>query len=255
MRRGLRRSSGRACPAGAGQRRPPGPPGRHRRLLVTGQGDGWSAGQPARRRPAHAACRRGARPGRPGPSPPPARPPRPAHGAAGAGTAAEEAGSASRAAPTSPASPPLHQPQEATSSGAAAAGVDGHLVAGMLGLGQGRGHPPAASPPTAPASSLVGVTTAAKIQDQVRDLDAGSSDAATEHRGGQANLGGGLPAHAALPLGPEPPRVRRRCWRARSTARSSSTAAGSWRRRVRASRAAARWQDRQKDDSRPLRRR
>jgi hypothetical protein len=132
--------------------------------------------------------------------------------------------------------------------------VDGQLVAGMLGLGLGGRRPPAASPPAAPASSLVGVTTSAKIQDQVRDLDTSSSaGAATVHRGGQANLGGGLPAHAASP--PFGPCARWRRWRARSTARSCSTAAGSWRRRWRASRAAARWQDRQEDDSRPLRRR
>ena len=51
--------------------------------------------------------------------------------------------------------------------------------------------------------------------------------------GGQAVRDGGMPAHAASPpLGPGPPRVRWRRWRARSTARSCSAAAGSWRRRL-----------------------
>jgi hypothetical protein len=42
--------------------------------------------------------------------------------------------------------------------------VGGGLVAGMLGLGLGGGRPPAASPAAPAASSLVRVTTAAKIQ-------------------------------------------------------------------------------------------
>ena len=53
---------------------------------------------------------------------------------------------------------------------------------------------------------------------------------------GQARLGGGQPVHAASPpLGSWPSRARWRRWRARSTARSCSTPAGSWRRRRRAS--------------------
>jgi xanthine dehydrogenase YagS FAD-binding subunit len=58
-----------------------------------------------------------------------------------------------------------------------------------------------------------------------------------------AALNGGLSAHAASPpLGPGPPRARWRCCRPRSTARSRSAAAGSWRRRWRARREVARVQ-------------
>ena len=53
--------------------------------------------------------------------------------------------------------------------------VGGQLVAGMLSLGLGGGRPPAAPPAAPPASSLVGVTTAAKVEDQVRVRYTGSS--------------------------------------------------------------------------------
>jgi hypothetical protein len=73
------------------------------------------------------------------------------------------------------------------------------MVAVMLGLGLGGGRPPAA-PPAAPAAArLVGITPAAKVQDQVRARDTRSGvGAAAPCRYGQANLGGQT-AHAASP--------------------------------------------------------
>jgi hypothetical protein len=210
--------------------------------LGPGQGGRWQAAPPARLRPAHEPCGRGGRPGQTGSSPPPARPPRPAPDA-DAGPGEGEAGSPSRAAPASPPPPPSPQ-GPMVAPGPAAAAVGGRLVTDMLGLSLRGGCPPPAAPAAATATRLVRVTTPAKIQHQERDRGHGASAATGLVH--QAACDEGLPAHAASPpLGSWPPRARWRRWRARSIARSSSTVAGSWRRRWRASWAAARWQDRQ----------
>jgi hypothetical protein len=121
--------------------------------------------------------------------------------------------------------------------------MGGRLVACLLGLGLGGGRPPPAAPAAAAAACLMRVTTAAKIQHQERDRGR-PADAAAPRLSDQAACDGDMPPHAALPpLGPWSPRARWRRWRARSTARSSSAAAGSWRRRFRAKWAAARWHD------------
>ena len=112
--------------------------------------------------------------------------------------------------------------------GRAAAAVGGRLVAGMLGLGLGGGRPPAAAPAAAAAARLVRVTTPAEIQHQERDRSRSVGAAVAQRLGRRAARNDGLPAHAASPpLGPGPPRVRWRRWRARSTARSRSAAARS----------------------------
>jgi hypothetical protein len=106
------------------------------------------------------------------------------------------------------------------------------LVAVMLGPGLGGGRPPVASPAAPAAPRLVGIAAAAKVKDQVRARDLGSGvSAAAQRSGGQANLGGQAAHAASPPLGSWRPRARWRRWRTRSTARSSSTVAGSWRRR------------------------
>jgi len=124
--------------------------------------------------------------------------------------------------------------------GRAVAAVDGRLVAGMLGLGLGGGRPPAAAPAAPPTARLVRITTPAEIQHQERDRSRSLGAAVVQRLGRRAARNDGLPAHAASP--PLEPGVRWRRWRARSTARSRSAVAGSWRRRLRTSREAARVQ-------------
>ena len=159
-----------------------------------------------------------------------------------ADTGIGEAGSPSRAAPASPRPSPERQAQAAVTN-RTAVGVGGCLVAGMLNTSLDRGRAPAAAPPAPAAARLVRVTTPTKIQHQERDRSRSAGAAAAQRLGRRAARNDGLPAHAASPpLGPGSPRVRWRRWRARSTARSRSAVARSWRRWLRAWREAARVQ-------------
>ena len=85
------------------------------------------------------------------------------------GTGAGEAKTPSRAALASPRPPPSRQPAVAMPGRATAPAVGGRLVAGMLGLGLGGGHPQVAAPAAPATARLVRVTTPPKIQHQERD--------------------------------------------------------------------------------------
>jgi hypothetical protein len=62
--------------------------------------------------------------------------------------------------------------------------VGGRLVAIMFGLNLGGRRPPAGSPAAAAEPRLVGVTTTAKVEHQVRGRDSGSAGAAPQRLGG-----------------------------------------------------------------------